>query len=132
MPLPLSELPQAMRERIELAAAAAEPPPKYITFCVDGRPLAQIASRAYYEWWLRRGRDILASPIREKIGASLRAEVIARDGLVCQLCGGSVRADDVHIDHRLAVSRGGLTNIENLQVAHAKCNLEKGAGRGLD
>ncbi len=34
--------------------------------------------------------------------------------------------DDLHIDHVVPVSRGGLTEPENLQTLCAPCNLRKG------
>lgn len=120
-PLPLCELPAAMRARIERLAAAPLPPPQWITL---GH--GSITSRAFYEWHLRRGRDILHRPLRENIPGALRAQVIARDGYVCGLCGGVVEPTDLHIDHRVPVSRGGPTVAGNLQVAHAACNTRKG------
>jgi 5-methylcytosine-specific restriction endonuclease McrA len=57
----------------------------------------------------------------------LRAAVIARDGYVCQLCGGRVAPIDVHIDHIYPWSRGGPTVLSNLQVTHSRCNIRKGA-----
>jgi len=123
-PAPLTILPVEMRETIERLAAAAEPPPRWLTI---GDGLAQIASRAFYEWHLRRGRDIRKRPLRETISSVLRAAVIERDGYVCQLCGGDVEPDDVHLDHRRPVSHGGPTTLANLQVAHSRCNLRKGA-----
>jgi 5-methylcytosine-specific restriction endonuclease McrA len=83
-------------------------------------------SRAYYEWYLRRGRDIRLRPIRDKIPLALRERVIRRDGLWCGLCGGPVERDDIHIDHIRPVSLGGKTVLANLQVAHSLCNLKKG------
>lgn len=34
---------------------------------------------------------------------------------------------DIHIDHILPVSLGGLSELSNLQVTHSWCNLKKGA-----
>lgn len=57
----------------------------------------------------------------------LRRAVIERDGLICGICRYPVARKDVHIDHRIPVSRGGATTLENLQVTHARCNVVKGA-----
>jgi 5-methylcytosine-specific restriction endonuclease McrA len=68
-----------------------------------------------------------ARSIRRAIPGWLRMDVLNRDGLCCQLCGGPVERDDVHLDHILPVSKGGATTLRNLQVAHAVCNIRKGA-----
>lgn len=70
--------------------------------------------------------EVLARRNR-RITPAMRAAVLSRDGLVCQLCGESVDAGDVHIDHAIAVAKGGATTLDNLQVAHSVCNMRKGA-----
>jgi len=50
-----------------------------------------------------------------------------RDGYVCQLCTTAVEPTDVHLDHIKPYSKGGPTNLENLQVTHSLCNIHKGA-----
>ncbi len=64
---------------------------------------------------------------RQPISAELREEIIARDLSICGICGGSVELLDIHIDHIHPVSKGGTNDPSNLQVAHSKCNLSKGA-----
>lgn len=66
-------------------------------------------------------------PERLPLPRRLRSAVIARDGLVCGLCGAPVPYKDVHVDHVLPVSLGGAHELSNLQVTHSKCNLRKGA-----
>lgn len=63
-PLPLAALPAESRAEIERLAALETPPPKWRTvMCADdGRPMAQIMSRAFFEWHLRRGRDVRRHP----------------------------------------------------------------------
>jgi len=56
----------------------------------------------------------------------LRAQVIARDGLVCHLCHKDVEPADVHIDHVVPIATGGLSVLPNLKVAHSVCNMAKG------
>lgn len=64
---------------------------------------------------------------RPSISEGLRRAVLARDGMVCGLCGGPIYdRSGLHIDHVLPVSRGGRTNVDNLQPAHACCNISKG------
>ena len=76
-----------------------------------------------------RGRvlyTISAGDLREKIPQGLRRAVIERDGLQCRLCGHEVDPDDVHIDHIQPVTKGGRNRLDNLQVAHSRCNIRKG------
>lgn len=57
-----------------------------------------------------------------------RDSIIARDGMVCGICGNVIKAvQEIHIDHIVPISQGGKSVPENLQVAHARCNLSKGA-----
>ena len=63
---------------------------------------------------------------REPVRGALRAAVIARAQGACALCGGPL-GSAVHIDHAVPVSRGGKTDLPNLQAAHPACNLRKGA-----
>lgn len=125
--LPLSEFPAEHRERIQAQVAAPKPPARYLSvgFACDPRPLARMESRAWWEWHWQRG--IYPETQRRSLDPVLRASVIRRDGLVCGLCGGGVEPDDVHIDHKKPVSRGGTNHPDNLQVTHSKCNLRKGA-----
>lgn len=119
---PLENLPVEMQERIARAVAEPTPPPKYIRLC-DG--MVEMQSRAWFEWYLQRGID--PDRIREKIPAWMREVVLARDGLVCHLCGGDVEQSDVHLDHVHPVSLGGRNELDNLRVAHSRCNMRKGA-----
>lgn len=123
---PLHLLPAEMVARINALADAPNPPDQWIYVRDEnGRPLASMPSRAYYEWHIRRGRDIRQR--RPNIGAGTRRAVIKRDGLVCGICGGDVAPDDIHIDHVHPLSRGGGSGVTNLRVTHSRCNLAKGA-----
>lgn len=54
--------------------------------------------------------------------------VFERDGGVCGICGGSVsRLERWHVDHVMPLSRGGQHAYDNVQLAHAHCNISKGA-----
>lgn len=71
---------------------------------------------------------------------SKRMQVFKRDGWICQICfepvSFPVRADrcrDVEredweptIDHVIPRSLGGPDEIDNLRLAHRKCNLDRG------
>jgi 5-methylcytosine-specific restriction enzyme A len=65
---------------------------------------------------------------REPIPEDMRAQVIERDQMVCGICKRLVEdRTQLHIDHIFPVSRGGKNELDNLQVAHAVCNMRKGA-----
>ncbi len=49
----------------------------------------------------------------------------AKYGRLCFICGKQIK-DDVTVDHIFPYSRGGITQIENLILAHRKCNSAKG------
>lgn len=125
--MPLEEFPTAHRERIAELVRRPDPPPRYINLGHpdDPYPLAQIESRAWWEWHWARGRD--PEKVRTKIPARVRQAVIARDGHTCQLCGGEVEPDDVHLDHIVPWSHGGPDTVKNLRVTHSLCNMKRGA-----
>lgn len=62
------------------------------------------------------------------INTRLRFKVLARDNFKCCACGASPAKDpsvELHVDHIIPWSRGGETEIENLQTLCSKCNLGK-------
>ncbi len=96
-------------------------PPRYITVCDR---MAQVESRAWYEWhWARGG---CPGEERRAVPDRVRRAVLSRDGLVCQLCFQQVDPDDVHLDHIKPFSRGGLETVSNLRVTHSICNIRRG------
>jgi hypothetical protein len=65
---------------------------------------------------------------RRPLPSWVRERVIERDEMVCGLCEEAVESRaDIHIDHIVPVVLGGTDELDNLQVAHAHCNLRKGA-----
>ena len=54
-----------------------------------------------------------------------RLFVFVRDGGKCVYCGNNDLAQ-LTIDHRVPLSRGGLTNQDNLVTACRSCNQRKG------
>lgn len=63
------------------------------------------------------------------INLRLRFLVMRRDHFKCCACGASPAVDPsvvLHIDHVIPWSRGGKTEMENLQTLCDKCNLGKG------
>lgn len=55
-----------------------------------------------------------------------RNHLIARHGSICQICKKPFeKMRDITFDHIVPVSQGGDDAIENLQLAHFKCNQLK-------
>lgn len=53
--------------------------------------------------------------------------IAARDRMKCHLCGRRVKRSELHFDHVIPLSRGGEHSERNIAVAHARCNVRKGA-----
>ena len=62
--------------------------------------------------------------VRAAVTPTVRLDVLRRDGAECQACGA---VNDLEIDHIEPVSRGGQSDMDNLQVLCKPCNLRKGA-----
>jgi len=63
---------------------------------------------------------------RNKMTAGLRYDILKRDKFRCQICGRS--AEDgvkLHVDHIIPISKGGLTEWNNLRTLCQDCNLGK-------
>ena len=125
MATPLSELDKRTQQRIRAELAEAErsgrAPGKWRYYAPTGcsSPLVALRSRAYYEWQLRRRR------LRKR---TKRERIVARDGMVCGICGEPIASWAVlEIDHIIPVAKGGTSEADNLQTAHKACNRSKGA-----
>ncbi len=53
--------------------------------------------------------------------------VLARDGMVCSICGKPLTRQTLSFDHVIPLARGGEHNGENLRPAHRRCNSKKHA-----
>lgn len=63
-----------------------------------------------------------------RIRLGLRYRTLVRDNFKCALCGRSPATDplcQLHVDHFIPVSKGGLTTLENLRTLCEYCNLGK-------
>jgi 5-methylcytosine-specific restriction endonuclease McrA len=69
---------------------------------------------------LRRERQRLKRP-RSHIPKAYRAIALAPGR--CVICGAT---EDLHVDHRVALARGGDNHPSNLQALCRRCNLRKG------
>lgn len=71
---------------------------------------------------------------RSLMTRALRTSILERDKYTCMKCGVSL-ADEPHllleVDHIIPVSKGGLTNTDNLQTLCWRCNRSKGAKLGV-
>jgi 5-methylcytosine-specific restriction endonuclease McrA len=63
---------------------------------------------------------------RAKVTVSMRDAVFRRDHYTCQICG-ATRSDGIMlvVDHIRPVSKGGKTELDNLQTLCDRCNLGK-------
>ena len=85
------------------------------------------ASRDHYAAFTK-GQPLLAAPkdkLRPKQRASRRRRLMERDGDVCWYCGRFLY-DDVTIEHLIPQARGGSHAVENLVLAHERCNHDAG------
>lgn len=92
--------------------------------CNDGRfyhpELAQLAVKRWDSSQGGRCLDVTASE-----WVRLRSEVLLRDGYRCTYCGAT--GVKLHVDHVVALVRGGRSTTGNLVTACQPCNSSKGA-----
>ncbi len=74
---------------------------------------------------------------REGIPNWMRREVLREAcddmGFVCAYCmARPLELSEIHLDHRLPISRGGINHPQNLAVCCARCNMSKGAMNDVD
>ena len=63
---------------------------------------------------------------RSRITPGVRSQVFARDGYRCRHCGISADLGAVlHVDHIIPISKGGTSDLSNLQTLCQDCNLGK-------
>lgn len=74
--------------------------------------------------WVKNGFEF--EPLREHVNQETRRWIFAADNGICHLCNEPVDPFDWHLDHVVPHSLGGPTSIENLRVAHPRCNTSKG------
>lgn len=53
--------------------------------------------------------------------------IYERDNGICGICGKPVPPSELSFDHVIPLARGGPHTADNLQVAHLRCNKQKGA-----
>jgi len=68
-------------------------------------------------------KEIGIKIIRKSISEELRNKILKRDRYECRICGNK---EDLVLDHITPFSKGGVTEINNLQTLCKKCNRKKG------
>jgi len=64
---------------------------------------------------------------RGRVTDGIRFDVFRRDGFRCRVCGENADSGaKLHVDHIKPVSKGGTSDIENLQTLCQACNMGKG------
>jgi len=51
--------------------------------------------------------------------------LIKRDGYICGICKGSLVDSEIHINHRHPIALGGSHTTDNVELAHASCNMSQ-------
>lgn len=70
--------------------------------------------------------EIISRVERSKMSESLRYDVFKRDNFKCSICGLSAKDGvKLQVDHIIPISKGGKTEIENLQTLCSRCNIGK-------
>jgi hypothetical protein len=67
---------------------------------------------------------------RALMTSDLREKMKIRDNYTCQICGLSTSQEPnllLEIDHKIPLSKGGITTESNLQTLCWRCNRKKGA-----
>ena len=62
--------------------------------------------------------------------SKLRCYILERDNYTCKLCGNSTKLEPnllLEIDYIIPISKGGMTELNNLQTLCWRCNRVKGA-----
>lgn len=70
-------------------------------------------------------RNVRRSRSSTKRTRNQRSTLLLRHGPFCGLCGRLIVRSQHSADHKLALVRGGRNSLDNLQLAHRRCNEEK-------
>ncbi len=97
----------------------------------ENRVRVQQKQRRYYQEnkaKFSRARDARRGKLREMISNFTKAQWLQKliyFGNCCYLCKTSLENVEIHIEHRIPISRGGSNWIANIAPACKKCNLTK-------
>lgn len=93
----------------------------------DSTPIETIQPEQLFDKDLRK--NIVTKDIRRNISMSLRYKVLNRDNFKCIRCGRSPATTpgvELEIDHKIPYSKGGKTELKNLETKCKECNIGKG------
>lgn len=110
----------------ELLAAGLTPSQMKIVLNILASLLEKVEERKAKDRSRQKVRRLRLG-VSPKEWSELRRRVIERDGMRCQYCSAQVTADNLHIDHKQPLYRGGKSDLSNLVVACAACNMSKGS-----
>lgn len=80
----------------------------------------------YQRWKKSNGFEITKQQERQIMNYDIRYNVLKRDNFTCQKCGATVQDGvKLEVDHIIPVSKGGKTNMSNLQTLCNRCNKGK-------
>lgn len=100
----------------------------------DGAKSASIKRRheVYLERCLRDMSDLMPKDPKRLFTREERTVIYRLSGGKCanSECHKEIAFEDMHADHVDPHAKGGRTRLDNAQALCAKCNLEKGAGKG--
>lgn len=75
----------------------------------------------------QRRRAERFGPVDDPLKTADYRAILGEYGMVCHICDGLIESmDDLHFDHVIPLSRGGLHVVENVRPAHGVCNIRKG------
>lgn len=63
--------------------------------------------------------------VKRNISRKMFLRIVRRDNQTCQICGKSLKEDEIEIDHVIPFSGGGPTEESNLRVLCEDCNRTK-------
>lgn len=65
---------------------------------------------------------------RARVSQSVRYDILKRDNFRCRLCGRSAKDGiELEVDHIIPISKGGTSDLKNLQTLCRDCNRGKGS-----
>lgn len=80
----------------------------------------------YNHWKKCRKYSETIKQERKIMNDDIRYNVLKRDNFTCCLCGATSKdGAKLHVDHIIPVSKGGKTNMSNLQTLCERCNMGK-------
>lgn len=102
-------------------------PGRSVFFCGEGKCYQQLivefGIQNVVSYPLRKILFVKAANERSKVTHKKRWQVIRRDNFKCVACGSS---DNLVIDHKVPICKGGTSDIGNLQTLCFVCNSGKG------